>query len=88
MWVNFKVNFAIAHQDLRDSQVTTNQADYHNANAVFEVQQAIATAIANLAMATAADHSTVASLMAMNSNLAIKLAQSTAKLASAQARPH
>jgi hypothetical protein len=84
-WVNFKVDFALAHQDFRDSQVTSRQAGYHNANAAFELQQDTATAIANLATATAADRSTVANLTSTNSNLTIELAQTTAKLASAQA---
>ena len=91
-WVNFKTAFSLAHQELRDSQVTSNQAGYHNANAAyehataaFELQQETAAAIANLATATAADRSTVASLTSTNGKLTIELAQATAKLTAAQA---
>ena len=58
-WVNFKTAFAIAHQELRESQVTSQQAGYHRANAALELQQDTAFALANLATATSSDHSTV-----------------------------
>jgi hypothetical protein len=87
-WVNFKLDFALAHQDLRDSQLTSKQSGYHNANAAyedhanaaFEQQQETALALANLASATAADRSTVASLTTTNSNITAELAKTTAKL--------
>jgi len=69
-WATFKVDFALAHQELRDSQVTSNQAGYQAANnaaydtASYDIQQETALAIANRATATASDRSTVASLTA------------------------
>ncbi len=74
-WSNFKAAFAEAHQDFRESQVTSQQSGYHNANAAFELQQDTATAIANLATATAADRSTFSNLTATNSILTNELAQ-------------
>jgi hypothetical protein len=84
-WARFKTDFALAHQEFRDSQVTSNQAGYHHANAAFELQQDTAAALANLATATASDRSTVANLTNTNSNLSVELAQATAKLALAEA---
>jgi hypothetical protein len=52
-WATFKVNFALAHQELRNSQVTSNQACYQAANntaydtASCNIQQETALAIAN-----------------------------------------
>jgi hypothetical protein len=36
-WAMFKIDFALAHQELRDSQVTSNQAGYQQAaNAAYD----------------------------------------------------
>ena len=82
-WVNFKTTFTIAHQELRESQVTSEQAGYHNANAAMEFQQDTAIALANLATATASDRSTVSNLSETNSNLTNDLALANTKLAKA-----
>jgi hypothetical protein len=87
-WAAFKVNFALAHQELRNSKVTSNQAGYQAANnaaaydtASYNIQQETALAIlANLATATALDRSTVASLTATISNLSNKLKLANDKL--------
>jgi hypothetical protein len=85
-WATFKVDFALAHQELRDSQLTSNQAGYqsaNNAHASYDIQQETALAIANLATATASNRSTVASLTSTNSSLSTELTQATAKLTAA-----
>jgi hypothetical protein len=73
----------LAHQELRESQVTSNQAGYHHANAALEYQHDTALALANLATATASDRSTVSNLSATNSNLTTDLALANTKLAQA-----
>jgi hypothetical protein len=79
-WTNFKVEFALAHQEFRDSQITAGQAGYQSANNAYEIHQETALAIANLATATASDRSTVASLTSTNSSLSTELTEATAKL--------
>jgi hypothetical protein len=86
-WANFKAFFAEAHQDLRDSQITSRQSGYHNANSMLIDANAAdvadhntAEALASLATATASDRATVASLSATNSNLTAKLSATTNKL--------
>ena len=58
-WVNFKVEFATAHHEWRDSQVTSNQAGYHNANSKMKIQQDTVIEIVNLTTATASDQSNI-----------------------------
>jgi hypothetical protein len=84
-WPNFKIFIAEAHQDLRDSQVTSKQSGYHDANAMLNDaddalldQHDTAKAIANLATATA-------SLTATNSTLTSALTQANNKLSLANA---
>jgi hypothetical protein len=72
-WAKFQVDFAIAHQDLRE-QLTSGQAGYQSANAAYNFQQETAMAIANLATATASDRSTVANLTSTNNTLMSELA--------------
>ena len=84
-WVNFKIAMTIAHQEFRDSQVTTNQAGYHSGNAAFELQQDATLALANLATATAADRSAVANLTTTISTIRQELATATTKLTTARA---
>ena len=64
----------MAHQELRESQQTSQGLVYHSANNAFvhtandsDLQQETADAIANLATATAADRATVATLIETNS---------------------
>jgi hypothetical protein len=87
-WVNFKTEMVLSHEEFRASQVTSNQAGYQSANNVspdqaYDIQHETATAIANLATATAADRSTLASLTSSNSSLSTELTQATAKLSAA-----
>jgi hypothetical protein len=92
-WQIFKTFFAEAHQDLRDSQITSKQSGYHDDNAVLNDahddvlldQHGTAKAIANLATATASNGATVASLTATNSTLTSALTQANNKLSLANA---
>jgi hypothetical protein len=92
-WATFKINFALAHKELRNLQVTSNQAGYQQAaNAAYDtasledIQQETVLAIANLATTTASDRSIVANLTATNSSgLSTKLNLSNAKLNAATA---
>jgi hypothetical protein len=78
-WVNFKSDFALAHQELRESQLTVQGAGYHSANSV------TMEALANLATATAYDRNIVSQLSTTNGNLIAALADATALLDRAQA---
>jgi hypothetical protein len=85
-WVQFKVDFALAHQELRESLLTTQGAGYHAANAlIFDNQQATIDAFANLATATTADRHTVNHLSSAQNHLSTALAEATTKLIAAQA---
>jgi ribosomal protein S17E len=86
-WANFKTDFAVAHQELRESQLTAQGAGYHAANSVLQEtwQAQTADALANLATATASDRSAVSALSSTNSALSASLATANAKLATAQA---
>jgi hypothetical protein len=73
-WHSFKADFAAAHQDYRDSQLTSRQSGYHQSSnnaatesdgTAFDIQGTV-DAIANLATATASDRSTVARLAETN----------------------
>jgi hypothetical protein len=84
-WTNFKIDFAIAHQDYKESQITANQAGYQSANhaAYDAMRNETALALANLATATASDRSTVASLTSTNSSLSSEVTQATVRLTAA-----
>ena len=82
-WATFKSDFALAHQELQESKITSDQAGYHSANSAFDIQKETANAIANLATATAADCSTVTSLTSTNSTLSNDLATANIKLTAA-----
>ena len=85
-WPLFKTNFALAHQELCKSQVTTQGAGYNSANlAITELHQDTTTALANLASATISDCTTVSQLSSTNSLLTTQLADANAKLTSALA---
>ena len=84
-WAQLKVDFTIAHNELRESQQTTRSAGFH-ANNVQEMeglQQETATAIANLANATLADRSTMTSMQATIATLTTQLADVNHKLVEA-----
>jgi hypothetical protein len=86
-WATFKTDFAAAHQELRESQVTAQGAGFHTANSVTfdEIQTQTADALANLATATASNRSTISALMNTNSTLTEALATATTQLKTAQA---
>mgnify|MGYP002806862359 FL=1 len=79
-WAEFKTVFSLAHQELRESQLTSSNTDFHSANAATDLQLETAEAIANLATATAADRTSVASLTATISKLTAELSEANAKL--------
>jgi hypothetical protein len=86
-WATFKTDFATAHQELRESQLTTQGAGFHTANAVTfdEIQIQTADALANLATTTASDRSAVSALMTTNSTPTEALATATTQLKTPQA---
>jgi hypothetical protein len=84
-WPQLKTDFALAHQELRESQVTSQGAGYHGANLAYEMQQETNEALANLATATASDRSAVSQLSSTNSQLSTQLAAMTEKLNTALA---
>jgi len=84
-WAQFKRMFTVAHQDLQESRATARTTGYAN-NATQEVEAL--EAITQLANATTADRSTIASLTQQvqrlqeeNSNLQAKLVAALEKLA-------
>jgi hypothetical protein len=89
-WGRFKTDFATAHQEFRDTQLTANQTGYHAANALQEEAEALTTqtadALANLATATASDRTTVANLTDTNAKLTAELTTVNAKLLNALAK--
>ena len=90
-WQHFKTYFTMAHQELRESQTTLQDASYHSANNAImhtgddgsDLQQDTVDVISNLATATAADCTTVATLIKVNSKLAGELININAKLVKA-----
>jgi hypothetical protein len=90
-WHNFKANFAAAHQDYRDSQLTLRQSGYQSSNnaatesddTAFDIQGTV-NAIANLATATTSDRNTVARLAKTNAAQNAKIEQQAAQLTTAQ----
>jgi hypothetical protein len=95
-WNQFKIDFALAHQELRESQLTSQGAGYQSANSAMVQGQdtqasndswhtQTADALANVATATVSDHSTVLVLTATNSDLSSALSSANSKLATAQA---
>jgi hypothetical protein len=89
-WDHFKRDFALSHRELRETKVTAVGAGYQSANSVSQsadsvYQQETVDAIANLAVATAADRQTVATLSATNSTLTHELTAVNRKLVAALA---
>jgi hypothetical protein len=68
-WAEFKTAFSLAHQELRESQLTSSNTGFYSANAATDLQLETAEAIINLATATAADHTSVATVTATISKL-------------------
>ncbi len=79
-WSDFKTLFALAHQELREAQLTTSATGFQSANAAIDLQNDTVDAIANLATATAADRTSVAALTATVSKLTLELSTANAKL--------
>ena len=80
-WPNFKQDFALAHNDLREIALTTQAGGYHGANSATEVYfQTTAEALANLATATATDREAVANLVQSNATLTQQLAARDAEI--------
>jgi hypothetical protein len=79
-WAEFNTVFSLAHQELRESQLTSSNTDFHSAYVATDLQLETAEAIANLATATAADRTSVASLTATISKLTAELSEANTKL--------
>jgi hypothetical protein len=79
-WDAFKTEFALAHQELRESQLTTSSTGFRSANAVIDLEHETGDAITNLATATAVDHQTVAALTATISQLTLELSAANTEL--------
>jgi hypothetical protein len=90
-WHNFKADFAAAHQDYRDWQLTSRQSGYQSTNnaatdaddTFFDIQGTV-NAIANLATATTSDRSTVARLSETNASQNAKIEQQATQLTTAR----
>jgi hypothetical protein len=80
-WPNWKVHFAAAYNDLRESAVTSKAAGFHGANvATAEYITSTAEALHNLATATVADREAVANLAVSNATLTQQLAARDARI--------
>ena len=84
-WPAFKADFSLAHQEMRESQTTTQEAGFHSANAAVDFHQQTFEALANLATATESDRSAVSNLTGTNSALTLQLSATNAKLDTALA---
>jgi hypothetical protein len=77
-WAQLKIDFSTAHREFRLTNQTTQQSGFHSANMMIEQSrygsmQETAEAIAQLAMATASDRGTVATLTTTDAKLATQL---------------
>jgi hypothetical protein len=85
-WAQFKIDFATAHRKFRLTNQTAQQSGFHSANMMIEQEHddsmhKTAEAIAQLAMATASDRGTVATLTTTNAKLANQLEAAHALIA-------
>jgi hypothetical protein len=85
-WSQFKIDFVTAHLEFRLTNQTAQQSGFHSANMMIEQgrddsMQETADAIAQLAMVTASDRSTVATLTTNNAKLANQLEAARALIA-------
>jgi hypothetical protein len=73
--MNFKVHFAAAHYELHLKNQTVQQSGFHSANMMIEHHpyQGTADTIAQLALVTASDRDTVATLTVINAKLTLQL---------------
>jgi hypothetical protein len=77
-WAQFKLDFVTAHREFRLTNQTAQQSGFHSANMMIEQghdesMQDTIDAIAQLAMATASDSGTVATLTTTNAKLTTQL---------------
>jgi hypothetical protein len=77
-WMQFKLDFAAAHQEIRLTNQTVQKSGFHSANMMIEQRrgeemQGTINVITQLTTATASDHGTVAMLTATNAKLASQL---------------
>jgi hypothetical protein len=92
-WPRFQDHFMAAHEDLREAQATTLTGGYHAANAIYSdtgdpnYHQDTVDALANLAVATAADRSTIASLTTTIQQLSQALERAHGDLAQLRTAP-
>ena len=84
-WLAFKVKFAEAHQEWRESQATTTSAHFGNNMLTTQSQTHTANAISELAAATAADRATMVALTTSVQTLTAQLTSTQAQLVSALA---
>ena len=90
-WTTFKAKFTLAHQDLRESQVTVQNAGYHNQanltqeDAMPDNAEALS-AISELANAATSNQNTIATLTNTNEQLCKEIATTNSKLADALER--
>jgi hypothetical protein len=85
-WAQFKIYVATAHREFRLTNQTAQQSGFHSANTMIEQgqdesMQETAEEIAQLAMATASDRGTVATLTTTNAKLANQLEAAHALIA-------
>ena len=83
-WIQFKIDFAIAHEELVESTQTAQTAGFQANNA--DTIQQTATAIENLANATLADRESMAALTLTVSTQTVALAEANVKLVTALAK--
>jgi hypothetical protein len=77
-WAQFEIDFATAHREFRLTNQTAHQSGFHSANMMIEQgrddsMQETTEVIVQLAMATASDRGTVATLTTTNAKLANQL---------------
>jgi hypothetical protein len=85
-WAQFKLDFATAHREFRLTNQTAQQSGIHSANMMIEQgrdesMQDTVDAIAQLAITTASDRGTVATLTITNAKLATQLEAAHALIA-------
>jgi hypothetical protein len=85
-WAQFNIYFATAHREFRLTNQTAQQSGFHSANMMIEkgrdeTMQDTVDAIVQLAIATASDRGTVATLTTTNAKLATQLEAAHAQIA-------
>jgi hypothetical protein len=86
-WAQFKIDFRVAYQEYNEARdIAPRAAGFHAQNQDENQQDATIDAIANLATATAADRTAVATLTTTNAALTKSLAISSEKLVTALTR--